>query len=121
MIDKKLTWILLLAVSVFWLGKTPGRAVEAALPDVSPGFVTFNITTLTLTIGDIVKVDWTFTPDDSATAVTLLSSIPTVATIDEDGTVSALSEGMTLLTLETEDGRWAYLPLRVKIMNFRPG
>ena len=121
MIDKKLAWILLLAVSVFWLARTPGRTFEAAPPDVSAGLVTFNVTTLTLTIGDIVRVGWMFTPADSTTTVTLLSSIPTVATIDEDGTISALSEGMTLLSLETEDGRRAYLPLRVKILNFRPG
>ena len=81
----------------------------------------FDSTVMVLMIGDVDKISWTFTPANSVTAVTLSSSIPSVAMIDENGTVTALSEGMTILSLETDDGRQAYLSLRVRSLKPRPG
>lgn len=63
-----------------------------------------------LEIGESYSVPLTFYPfDATASSVTWASDNESVATVDENGTVTALSHGMTLITATLENGREACL------------
>lgn len=92
---------------VHWL-----RGAEGASFDVSPGEVAFSVPYMTLLVGDAMGLEWSASPPAEKTVFS--SSVPSVATVDESGTVTALAAGMTLLTIEASDGRRASLTLRVR-------
>ena len=62
--------------------------------------ITLDITSKTLTIGETLKLNVTFTPVDADDkSVTWSSNNETVATVDQNGAVKALSPGITTITV----------------------
>jgi hypothetical protein len=94
------------------LGVCWPRGGEGASLDVYPGEIAFSVPYMTLLEGDVVRLEWRASPPAEETVFS--SSVPSVAAVDEFGTVTALTSGMTLLTIETSDGRRASLTLRVR-------
>ncbi|MDR2179060.1 MAG: hypothetical protein LBP21_02005 [Synergistaceae bacterium] len=70
----------------------------------------FSLPYMTLMVGDVLRLEWRA----SAEAVKFLSSVPKVAVVSDAGVVTALTEGMTIIALETADGGRASLTLRVR-------
>jgi len=67
--------------------------------------VSINPSSLTLTEGDTMKLAAVISPSDaSVKTVTWKSLAPTYVTVDEDGTVTAVSEGWATIQVTTEDG-----------------
>lgn len=67
--------------------------------------ISLNRTELTLTEGETATLEWTIQPVGASNqAVTWKSSVPTVASVDARGTVTALSVGTAVVTVTTEDG-----------------
>ena len=67
--------------------------------------ITLNPTTLTLTRGETGKLTATVTPDNADNkTVTWSSSDASVATVDNDGTVTAVKVGTATITATTRDG-----------------
>ena len=62
-------------------------------------------TSLTLTEGRIEKLTATVTPDDASNQKVLwISSNENVATVDQDGNVTAVAQGTATITATTTDG-----------------
>lgn len=67
--------------------------------------VTLNEATLGLTVGETETLTATVTPEDATNnEITWTSSKPEVATVDEDGKVTAVAEGTATITVTTDDG-----------------
>ena len=67
--------------------------------------VSINPSSLTLTEGETLKLTAVISPSDaSVKTVTWKSLAPTYVTVDEDGTVTAVSEGWATIQVTTEDG-----------------
>ena len=67
--------------------------------------VTLNKTSITLTEQDTYQLVATIAPDDATNKnVTWSSSNPEFASVDQNGLVTALSEGNTTVTVKTKDG-----------------
>ena len=83
------------AHSVLKLDKTPVAATS----------VTLNRSTVTITSTGTVQLVATVHPSYAANkAVTWVSGTPAVATVDNSGLVTALTEGTTVITVTTTDG-----------------
>ena len=115
MVSNRRVWFRFFVLSAFFLyGEVCGAS------ESTPG-VAFTVPIKVLTAGDVERLEWFFTPP-GPDEVTLSSSQPQVATVGKDGTVTALSEGITIILLETHDGRQAQMALRVKSQgDNRPG
>lgn len=73
--------------------------------DVYVSGVSLNNSALTLEKGASASLVATVSPSEATNKnVTWVSSVPSVATIDENGVVTAVSVGTTEITVETEDG-----------------
>ena len=105
-------WRKQLIVSALILGACWPRGGEGASFDVHPGEIAFSVPYMTLLVGDALRLEWNASPP--AEEIVFSSSVPSVAAVDESGTVTALASGMTLLTIEVSDGRRASLTLRVR-------
>lgn len=69
--------------------------------------VTLDKNTLTLNIGDTVKLNATVTPEDALDkTVVWESSNPDVVSVDADGNIKALKEGTATITVTTKDGEF---------------
>lgn len=67
--------------------------------------VTLNKSSVTLTVGDSERLTATVSPDNAANKnVTWASDDEAVATVDTDGTVTAVSVGTVVITVTTQDG-----------------
>ena len=66
-----------------------------------------------LVIGDKQKITPTFTPSDASANLTWSSSHETVATVSDDGTVTALAEGTTTIKVVTDNNLSATCQLTV--------
>ena len=64
----------------------------------APSEITLNKTELTMLVGDTEKLEVTVTPDNASADIVWTSSDETVAQVAEDGTVSAVGEGMVVIT-----------------------
>lgn len=74
-------------------------------PTVSVTGVTLNKNSLNLTAGETEQLNATVAPTDATNkSVSWESSSPSVATVDETGTVTAVSAGTATITVKTEDG-----------------
>jgi uncharacterized protein YjdB len=74
---------------------------------ISVESVSLEQTSLIFTVGGIETLIATINPDNATNKnVTWSSSIPTVATVTDNGTVTALSTGTTTITVTTEDGEF---------------
>lgn len=69
--------------------------------------------TMELVIGDKQKITPTFTPSDASANLTWSSSHETVATVSDDGTVTALAEGTTTIKVVTDNNLSATCQLTV--------
>ncbi len=73
--------------------------------EVDPTSVRLDQHELTLPVGETVTLEATIAPSNATnTAVGWSSSKPSVADVDKDGKVTALSEGMTSITVATRAG-----------------
>jgi hypothetical protein len=108
---KKYFWRGLPILVALILGVYGTRGGEGASLDVY-GEIAFSVPYMTLLAGDVMRLEWSASPP--AEEAVFSSSVPSIATVDESGTVTALTAGMTLLTIETSDGRRASLTLRVR-------
>ena len=73
--------------------------------EVSVASVSLNITETTLTIGDTKELVATVEPYNATNQnVTWTSSNPDIATVDENGRVTAVAQGTATITVTTEDG-----------------
>ena len=64
-----------------------------------------NPTNLTLGIGDSQKLTFTITPADATDkTVSWSTNAPSTVSVDQDGTVHALSNGGAIITATTTDG-----------------
>jgi len=62
-------------------------------------------TEASLTVGDTLALVATIAPEDATnTNITWASSNPKIATVDENGVVTALKAGQVVITVQTEDG-----------------
>lgn len=67
--------------------------------------ITLSISSLALKIGDSASLNATISPSDTTDkTVTFVSSAPKIASVDENGTVTALKEGTTTITASTSNG-----------------
>lgn len=71
---------------------------------VAPESITLNKTSAELERGQKVTLTVTLTPSDAADSITWTSSADTVASVDENGVVTALSAGEAVITAETING-----------------
>ena len=95
-------------VCVITCASTVDEAIFASIPMVVEQRVT-GITpaqkSLTLNVNETAAIRWETAPYDATNpAVTLTSSNKKVATVDEAGTVQALSRGTTQITIKAADG-----------------
>ncbi|WP_159883161.1 Ig-like domain-containing protein [Paenibacillus puerhi] len=93
--------------------KVYNRALSAAeimqdyqdLPSIPVTGITLSQTALNLPQGATAQVTYTIEPYHAKDlGVTWLNSNPAVATVDEFGRITAISEGTTVLTVQTRDG-----------------
>lgn len=77
-----------------------------------PDYVKFDPDAMSLRVGDTVLL-MPVTPEGTATAFTYSSSRPEVASVTSDGTLSALSNGETTVTVTTSNGLQATLAVTV--------
>lgn len=82
-------------------------------PTVPTGVTIDQATSATLAIGDTLQLTATVTPDTASQGVAWKSSDKSVATVDEDGLVTALSAGSATITATT-NGLEAKLSLKVR-------
>ncbi len=69
------------------------------------GSITLDHENVTLTAGETIKLTATVLPDDAPDkSVTWVSSDPGIASVDENGLVTAISYGETTITATTNDG-----------------
>ena len=82
------------------------RKKEEPVPDPIPVIgVTLDKTELTLIEGETADLVATVTPDDADNKnVIWSSSDESIATVDQDGKVTAVKEGVAVITVTTEDG-----------------
>ena len=59
---------------------------------------------LSVAVGETVKVDCTFTPDDAETTVTWTVDDETIATIDDEGNITGKAEGLVVVKTSTANG-----------------
>lgn len=70
--------------------------------EIDPSSVTLNEHDLSLTIGETVTLEATIAPSDATnTALSWSSTAPAVATVDQEGTVTAVGEGQAIVTVAT--------------------
>ena len=81
--------------------------VPVEKPTVSVTGVTLDKATAELTVGETTTLTATVAPDNATNKnVTWSSSDESVATVDETGTVTAVGEGTTTITVTTKDGNF---------------
>lgn len=86
-------------------GTFAGLSVQK--PTVSVTGVTLDKTTAELTVGETVTLTATVAPDNATNKnVTWSSDNTAVATVDENGKVTAVGEGTATITVTTEDGNF---------------
>ncbi len=86
-------------------GYTAECKVTVEKPTVSATGVALDKTEATMKIGETLTLTATVTPDDATDkSVTWSSSDDKIATVDEDGTVTAVAEGEAVITVKTTDG-----------------
>lgn len=69
--------------------------------------VTLDKNSLTLNVGDTVKLNATVTPEDALDkTISWASSNPDVVSVDADGNIKALKEGTATITVTTKDGEF---------------
>lgn len=78
----------------------------------APSEVTLKDKTQTVNVGDIINLDPVI-PEGSRTSFTYTCSAPKVATVTEDGVVTAIGRGMATITVATHNGKKATLALTV--------
>ena len=66
-----------------------------------------------LNIGDTLTLTPVLTPDNAVATFTWTSSAPAVASIDENGLVTALQEGSATVTVKTQNGKTATFKINV--------
>lgn len=70
--------------------------------------ITCDQESVTLLDGATAKLNFTVLPKNASnTNITLISSDPSVATVDKDGTVKGLKAGTAVITATTEDGEYS--------------
>ena len=99
-----------------WYEEKDGAEVDGALTADATLYVEFlevvpatgvalDKTEATMKIGETLTLTATVTPDDATDkSVTWSSSDVKIATVDEDGTVTAVAEGEAVITVKTTDG-----------------
>jgi hypothetical protein len=86
-------------------GRTATATVTVNTPTVSATGVTLNEAELELIIGDTETLIATVLPENATNKnVTWSSSDDEIATVDDDGVVTAVSAGTATITVTTEDG-----------------
>ncbi|MFK2825559.1 S-layer homology domain-containing protein [Bacillus sp. B190/17] len=89
-------------------GLTTLEEAEAAIKYFKEERITLNQSRYVLKVGKTYKLEATLTPTGGpATSLQWTSSNPDVATVAQDGTVTAVSEGTTTITVTTESGKQA--------------
>ena len=77
--------------------------------------VSLNKTTLELRVGTFEKLSATITPNTATNQnLTWTSSVPSVASVDSEGKVTALAVGNTVITVTAEGGKTATCAVEVK-------
>lgn len=85
---------------------TVNPALDPSTP-VPVGGVTLSFTSMTLNLNATTRLTATVLPADAANKnVTWKSSVEGVATVDDNGLVTAVSAGETTITVTTEDGEF---------------
>ena len=99
-----------------WFEEKDGAEVDGAITADATLYVEFSEvvpatgvaldkTEATMKIGETLTLTATVTPDDATDkSVTWSSSDDKIATVDEDGTVTAVAEGEAVITVKTTDG-----------------
>ncbi len=83
---------------------------------VNPAKVTLNHETLTLEAGGKAQLTASIEPNNAAdTSVTWSSSVPSVASVDAAGIVTAIAAGETIITAKTQNGLQASCKITVSI------
>lgn len=86
-------------------GKTATCTVTVKAPIVPVGAVTITTAAPTLTVGQFVDLAVKVTPDNATNKnVAFESSNPTVATVDDNGKVTAVGVGEAIITVKAQDG-----------------
>ena len=103
-------------------GKTATCAVTVAAATVPVTGVTLNKTSTSLYVGDTETLTATVAPDNATNkAVTWTSSDSTVATVDQNGVVTALARGTAVITATAADGSGANATCTVTVSRYSSG
>ena len=79
-----------------------------------PQKITLAKTEATLAVGDTLALKKKLTPDDAETDLAWSSSKPSVATVTQNGVVTALKAGKATITVATDNGKSASATITVK-------
>lgn len=105
----KKSLFILLAIFVALLA-TPSCKKEKGAegpPAIKVSSVSVDKTTIGMMIGEVVKLVATVTPDDATNKnVSYESDDNNIATVTQDGEISAVGEGTTIVWVTTEDGQF---------------
>ena len=102
--------------------KTATCAVTVAAATVPVTGVTLNKTSTSLYVGDTETLTATVEPSDATNrAVTWTSSDSTVATVDQNGLVTALARGTAVITATAADGSGASASCTVTVSRYSSG
>lgn len=102
--------------------KTATCAVTVAAATVPVTGVTLNKTSTSLYVGDTETLTATVAPDNATNkAVTWTSSDSTVATVDQNGVVTALARGTAVITATAADGSGANATCTVTVSRYSSG
>lgn len=86
-------------------GKTASCTVTVTAPAIHVTGITLDKTSMTLTVGGSERLTATVAPSDATDkSVTWASSNTAVATVDANGTITAVSTGSATITVTTADG-----------------
>lgn len=69
--------------------------------------ISLSSSTLYLPIGESRKLNYTVTPSNAKTTVSWASDNTAVATVDDDGNVTAIKAGKAVIKVQTDNGCWA--------------
>jgi len=77
--------------------------------------ISISLNTLSLTVGDSQPLSYVVEPSNAAYTVTWESSDPSVATVNEKGVVYAVSPGMAIISVTTDNGLTAECNVNVEV------
>ena len=102
-------------------GKSATCTVTVTAATVPVTGVTLNKTSTSLYVGDTETLTATVAPDNATNkAVTWTSSDSAVATVDQNGVVTALARGTAVITATAADGRGASASCTVTVSSYLP-